>query len=73
MADIIKPPPPFDRPSRRDPVLHETMTAIMWVAHAVTAAVEQRPELARQMLELARGSVFRALELADLPKEPHPL
>lgn len=60
-------PPPLELPAhaRRDPVLHETMTAIMWISHAVAALAEGRAELARHMASLANESVMKALRLAD--------
>jgi hypothetical protein len=65
-------PPPLERPARRDPVLHETMTAIMWISHAVAALAEGRTDLARHMAGLANESEMKALQLADTGKEPHP-
>lgn len=65
MAEGQSPPLPLDRSARRDPVLHETMSAIMWLAHAIASIGEGRPELAKYMVDLARESVFKALALAD--------
>jgi hypothetical protein len=57
-------PPPLDQPPGGDKsiVMHETMTAIMFVALGLSALADGRPVLAKRCAELSRESVFKALE-----------
>jgi hypothetical protein len=49
----------------RDPVLHETLSAILWVAHAISLIQAGKPAEGLKLLELARGCVFKACALAE--------
>lgn len=61
--DTLPAPPP--RPLDRDPVVHEAMTATMFVALGVSALADGRPALARKVAEMARESVYKALAASD--------
>lgn len=51
--------------ANRDPVLHETLTAIYWTAHAVSAINAGFGDLAKMFADYARASVLQASKLAD--------